>query len=98
MTDNLYFDICRQANEQAARIKAALLEKGFKFTVDSPTNQLFVMLPKALLGVLSEKYILSDDNPTCPEVCREVRICTSWASTDEEVDALIEDIKAWESE
>lgn len=98
MTDNLYFDICRQANEQAARIKAALLEKGFKFTVDSPTNQLFVMLPKALLEVLSEKYVLSDDNPTSPEVCREVRICTSWASTDEEVDALIEDIKAWESE
>lgn len=98
MADNLYFDICRQANEQAARIKAALLEKGFKFTVDSPTNQLFVMLPKALLGVLSEKYILNDDNPTSLEPYREVRICTSWASTDEEVDALIEDIKAWESE
>ena len=98
MTDNLYFDICRQANEQAARIKAALLEKDFKFTVDSPTNQLFVMLPKALLEVLSKKYVLSDDNPTSLEPYREVRICTSWASTDEEVDALIEDIKALESE
>ena len=93
MKDNLYFDICRQANVQAVRIKAVLQEKGFEFTVDSPTNQLFVMLPKALLEVLSKKYVLSDDNPTSPEAYREVRICTSWASTDAEVDALIEDIR-----
>lgn len=96
MTDDLYFNICRQANVQAARIKTVLQNKGFKFTVDSPTNQLFVMLPKSLMDSLSKKYVLSDDNPASQEPYREVRICTSWASTDEQVDALIADIETWQ--
>ena len=37
--DDLYYDICRSANEQAYRIAEACREAGFPFFAESPTNQ-----------------------------------------------------------
>ena len=43
--DDLYYDICRAANEQAYRIAAACREAGFSFFAESPTNQQFPIFP-----------------------------------------------------
>lgn len=90
-TDDLYFRIARQAVAQALRIKQALQDKGFRLLVDSPTNQQFVILPNEVLKDLSRHFVLSpweprDDDSTV------VRICTSWATSNEHVEALIEEI------
>ena len=86
--DNLYFDICRKGVEQALAIRDALLAKGFKFVTDSPTNQQFVILTPAQYEKLSSEFELGlteylDDGTL------NVRICTSWATKDEQVAKLI---------
>lgn len=87
-TDNLYFDIAKNANIQAMKIKKALVQKGYDFLSDSPTNQLFPILPNEVLADLSKDFVFemqgaADENHTA------VRICTSWATTDEQTEKLI---------
>ena len=90
-TDGLYFDIARHATEEAMRIKDALQQKGIKFLVDSPTNQQFPILTPEQYERLSANFLLSYwkkmDNGDIA-----VRICTSWATKTENVNALLEEI------
>ena len=43
-TDDLYFKICKNAINQAMKIKNILISKGYKIYIDSPTNQQFVIM------------------------------------------------------
>ena len=91
--DGLYFALSRHAVTQALRIREALLAKGWKPHVDSPTNQQFFVLPNDAVKTLSERYVLevgaaADDRHTV------VRFCTSWATHAEAVDTLLRDIAA----
>lgn len=88
-TDNLYFDIARNAIVMADRIKKAFVEKGYKLLLDSPTNQQFVILENQKLKELSQKVKFSfwekiDESHTA------VRFATSWATTQKSVDELID--------
>ncbi len=90
-TDGLYFAIGAPAVEKAERIKKALREKGYTLHFDSPTNQIFVRLTDEQYVSLSEKLIMSfwekpDESHTA------VRIATSWGTTEEDVEKLIEAI------
>ena len=46
-TDDLYTRISRNAIETANALKKGLAAKGYRFFMDSPTNQLFVVLENA---------------------------------------------------
>ena len=91
MQNDLYLTLARHANEQAERIQKALLQKGYKMAVPSPTNQQFFVLPNDDLKHLEEKYVLSvwDRVDTDHTI---VRFCTSWATKKENVDKLIDTI------
>ena len=88
-TDDLYQTISKNAIETAAVLKKGLAEKGYSFFMDSPTNQVFIVLSNEQLAALEgkakfgfwEKY---DDTHTV------VRIATSWATRMEEVEQLLE--------
>lgn len=93
-TDNTYIEICKKAVTQAKLIAKTCIECGYKLLTTSPTNQQFVILSNNILEKLSEKYIFSfwekiDENNSA------VRICTSWATKDENVTALLDDIKSF---
>ena len=87
-TDGLYTAISKNTITTANVLKRALADKGYRFFLDSPTNQIFVILPNQQLSDLEgkakfgfwEKY---DDTHTV------VRIATSWATQMEEVMQLI---------
>ncbi|MBT1163749.1 threonine aldolase family protein [Bifidobacterium felsineum] len=88
-TDDLYFKIARNANVAADRIREALKSKGYQLTFEAPTNQIFVTLDQPTIDRLAQHVKLgftekADDTHTV------MRICTSWATTKEEVDQLIE--------
>ena len=90
--DGLYFDIAGHAMKMAEKIREKMVELGAEFTVASPTNQIFVSLPNAVIEELSKKYVLEpwgkvDDTHTA------MRICTSWATKEENVDALLESLE-----
>lgn len=92
-TDGLYEKLGAHAVKEAMKIRDCLIEEGYSFLYDSPTNQQFPLLPLADYEKLSEKYAFEDwglvENGLKP-----VRICASWATTPEMTDALIKDIRA----
>ena len=89
--DGLYFDICREAVTQAMALKAAFAARCIPLYLDSPTNQQFVLLTREQVKALEGKYTFEPDHETDDgRIC--VRFCTSWATTQEEVQALISDI------
>lgn len=90
--DNRYFELAAHAARMAEKIKDELTVLNIKFLLDSPTNQQFPILPNSLLAQLNEKYAFefqgkADENHSI------VRICTSWATKEENVELLLEDIK-----
>lgn len=91
--DGLYFEICGRANQLAYQIADACKGAGFTEYAPSPTNQQFFVFPDPVLRQLEAKYHFSfwekvDEGRTA------VRICTSWATREESVRALMEDIRA----
>jgi len=92
-TDNLYFELSRQAIEKAMRMKKIFKDNNYEFWLDSPTNQQFVVLPDAKVEELSRKIEFTHWGPTEGHrtICRFV---TSWATTDEELDELEKVLKA----
>lgn len=90
--DKLFYAIGRHENEMAARLKAGLTEAGYRFQADSPTNQLFPLVTEAELSRLREGYAFEVIDDTGALIC--IRFVTSWATTAEEVDALIGDMAA----
>ena len=87
-TDGLYEEISRNAIETADRIRAALREKGYRLFCENPTNQIFVVLKNKKVKELEQQVAMGftekfDDTHTV------MRICTSWATRSEDVDALI---------
>ena len=91
-TDNLYLKLAAHANQMAALIQTACQEAGFDFLCTSPTNQQFPILPNSLLKKLEQSYAFSHIQPVGKDKTA-IRICTSWATRQEDVRQLIADIK-----
>ena len=86
-TDGLYWEISRHAVELAMRMKRMFLDRGYPLYMDSPTNQQFFILTREQLGRLQKDVAFSvweqmDDGRVA------VRFCTSWSTTEEQLDAL----------
>ena len=93
MHDGLYERTAKREVDLAMKLRAAFEAKGWPLCYDSPTNQQFPIVPDAVLEKLAEKYTFShwgkvDGSHTA------VRFCTSWATREEDVDALIADIES----
>lgn len=86
-TDNLYFKAAEHAIEMAELVKNAFKSKGYKFLLDSPTNQQFIILENSKMQELTKKVKFCfwekvDENHTA------VRFATSWATKKENVELL----------
>ncbi len=86
--DGLYFDLARHSNRMADLLRNAIAGAGYSFLTDSPSNQLFPILPNRLIEKLQENfdfYVWSkvDDNRS------SIRLVTSWATCEEAVAAFI---------
>ena len=90
--DGLYFRNAKHSNIQAMKIKRAFQEAGFDFLIDSYTNQQFPILTKEQDKALREKFSYELWQPLSDERLA-VRLCTSWATSDDNVEALIQEIK-----
>lgn len=91
-TDGLYFQIADHAVRLAMKLKTAFLKKGYPLRYDSYTNQQFPILPNSQLEQLKGKYTFGFWEAV-DEAHSAVRFCTSWATKEEAVDALIRDIE-----
>lgn len=84
----LYEHVGKPAIRAASRIRECFRSRGMPLFLDSPTNQTFVTVPDADLPWLSKHF--GYDFELKPDATHTViRFCTSWATTDEQVDALV---------
>lgn len=86
-TNNLYFDISRHAIVMARRMKSLFLERGYRFYIDSPTNQQFVIIRNEEVARLEHHVLFThwgryDNEHT---VCRFV---TSWSTKEKDLEEL----------
>ena len=90
--DGLYFKISKHANDMAQIIRRACTEAGFPFLYNSTTNQQFPILPQALVKRLEEDYAFA--HTKCLDRGQmAIRICTSWATREEDTLQLAADIR-----
>lgn len=85
-----YFERTKRADEFAMQIKAAFAAKGIPFWVESSTNQQFVILTAQQREALARGYYFEEEGTTPQGTI--ARFCTSWATEQAEVDALLADI------
>ncbi len=88
-TDDLYQSIGKSAVEAADRIRAALDERGYAQPFVAPTNQVFVALEPEKAKALSRRVEMGFWE-NLPDGRVVMRLATSWATTAEDVDRLIE--------
>lgn len=86
-TDDLYLEIGKNAINTAEALKKILREKGCQFYLESPTNQIFVVLEDEKLKELGREVKFSfwekkDEDHTV------VRFATSWATRMEDVEKI----------
>ncbi|MCQ2419233.1 MAG: beta-eliminating lyase-related protein [Clostridia bacterium] len=86
-TDGLYFDISRHAIDMTEQMKDIFRAKGYRFFLDSPTNQQFIILPNERMEALKPHVRFSfwetyDENHTV------VRFACSWSTTEADLKAL----------
>lgn len=90
--DDLYFEIARKANVLADQLRSTLKELGYPLLVPGTSNQVFPVLPDALLAELANDFSFTEQERV-DDAHRAVRFCTSWATTGEQMDALCEKLK-----
>ena len=88
-TDNLYLKIGAHAVRLAMKLKHAFIEKGYELFIDSPTNQQFICLPNEKMDELAKVASFELWGPR-GEAFSVIRMVTSWATREEDVDALIQ--------
>ena len=86
-TNDLYMEISRHTIEMAEKLKSLLKEKGYRFYMESHTNQQFIILHNEQMSKLAQNVCFSfwekyDDTHTI------VRFATSWSTTEDDLKEL----------
>ena len=86
--DDLYFNLAEYSNSMAQKLAKAFAGKGYEMSSDSPTNQIFPVLPNEKIAQLQRHFDFYvwkkvDDNRSI------IRLVCSWAAKESEVDSLI---------
>ena len=91
-TDGLYYRLGRQGTDCALRLRRGLEELGVSFRPESDSNQQFPVLSAAQLEKLEGKVGFEVWTPL-PDGGAVVRLCCSWHTREEDVDAVREALK-----
>lgn len=89
LKDGLWLETAAHANAMATRLAAGLAEAGVVVTQRVEANEVFVLLPHAVIPPLSERFGFYTWN----EARGEVRMVTSWDTQAEDVDVLVEAVR-----
>ncbi len=87
--DRLFYDLASHANAMAARLRDALMERGYEFAYPPQTNQLFPIFTDEMIERLSRDFLFMPDK-RISENRRSVRLVTSWATTEAGVKEFIQ--------
>lgn len=88
LKDDLWLDLGRHANGLAAQVSRGLEARGYALYAKSPTNQVFPILPRDTIARLERDFTF-EFTASIDENHDAVRFVTSWATTQQAVDALL---------
>ena len=88
-TDGLYETISRHAIDCAEKLKTLFADKGYPFFLDSPTNQVFIVLENEQMKALGKQVKFSYWEPYDAHHT-VVRFAASWATDPDDIAALAE--------
>ena len=91
-TDELYFALGCHANAMAEQIRNTLHALQIPLFVPGCTNQIFPVLSDAAMTELSKNFTFTYQERVDEAHC-VVRLCTSWATTQENVNALCAELE-----
>ena len=85
--NNLFFELAVHANSMAVKVADNFQRLGYELAAETETNQVFVILPAAMVDLLQEQYSFYvwerlDQQRVV------IRIVTSWATTQADVDGF----------
>lgn len=86
--DNLYFDLAEKTNSLAKKLREGIAAKGYDFFVNSPTNQIFPILPEEKVQELEKDFFFYRWAPPVDGMT-PIRLVTSWVSTEEDIEAFL---------
>ena len=92
-TDDLYLKISRHAIDMAHQIREIFVSAGYPLLFDSPTNQQYPIMPDSELAEIGKNFGY-EYWERVDETHSGVRFCASWATTQENVDALREAVSS----
>ena len=87
LQDGLYFQLARQANEKADQLRVVFEQLGYPLYVPGTTNQIFVVMPDSILEELAKTFTFTQECRV-DETHWAVRFCTSWATSQDNVEKL----------
>ena len=92
--EDLFFRLAEHANAMALKISSSFENMGYKLAADTETNQVFVTLPQQLVRRLQDRFRFYvweqlDDGQVV------VRIVTSWATDELQVDKFNAWVEQW---
>ncbi len=89
--DELFFTLSKQANQLAGKISEGVVRNGYSLAVATESNQVFPVLPNGLVESLQESFgfYIWESRQNGDAV---LRLVTSWATDECQVDRLIEQI------
>ena len=93
LEDDRYFKIAEHADKLADTLRAAFDELNVPYLVPGITNQIFPILPDAVLDELAKTFCFTEMERV-DAAHRAVRFCTSWATKAENVDKLCSDLRS----
>ena len=93
LEDGLYFENARHANDLAFRLRDGIAALGYAFSLPSPSNQQFPILPNTVVEQLWAKgyefetgFVPAEDGYT------SVRLIASWATPESAIDEFLKDL------
>ena len=90
LEEGIWRENAAHANAMAQQLRQGIVEAGYNtFTQSTDANILLLKMPKNLIDKLLEKYFfyIWDENEN------EIRLVTSWDTTEEDVRVFVEDVK-----
>lgn len=93
LENGLYLELAQTAMKAANQLSQGLRALNIPTLIDSPTNQLFPIVPNSVIEKLQQQVSFEiwgsvDEDRSC------IRFVTAWHTTSQEVDALLDILKA----
>ena len=86
---DLYLELGQHCNDLAQQLISAIAGNGYEFMWPPCSNMIFPIFPLSVVKKLDEAGVLYDDFEEVGDGKAAMRLCTSWSTTQEEVDEFI---------